>query len=167
MTDVIRQASPDEIDHVETARELFLEYQAELGVDLCFQNFSAEVAGLPGAYAPPGGRLLLAFAAVDKEGSAGRAVGCVALRPLGDGVGEMKRLYVRAAARGTGLGRRLAERVLEEARAIGYRAVRLDTLPSMTAARALYRDLGFLAIAPYVRNPVAGTDYLEIALRGA
>lgn len=157
--ELIRPVEPGELELV---RSLFLEYQAELGVDLCFQNFAAEVAGLPGAYAAPAGRLLLAWA----DRGAGEPVGCVALRPLDERVGELKRLYVRAAARGSGLGGRLAERVLDEARQIGYRAVRLDTLPSMVAARSLYRQLGFVEIAPYVHNPVAGTDYLEVRLGG-
>jgi putative acetyltransferase len=151
----LRQASsPAE---VAIARTLFEEYQKGLGISLCFQNFDAELAGLPGAYAAPEGRLLLAFA--DAE-----PAGCVALRKLEDGICEMKRLWVRPAFRGTRLGRRLAEAVLAEARAAGYRAVRLDTLPSMREAQALYVLLGFVDIPPYNDHPIEGTRFMELAL---
>jgi ribosomal protein S18 acetylase RimI-like enzyme len=142
---------------LDVARELFREYEQSLGVDLGFQGFAAEVDGLPGAYAPPRGRLLIAR-------DDGRPVGCVALRPLGDDVCEMKRLYLRPGLRGRGVGRMLAERVMDEARAIGYRVMRLDTLPSMADAFALYERLGFVPIAPYYPNPVPGTRYMERVL---
>ena len=142
---------------IERARSLFREYETSLGVDLCFQGFEQELAGLPGAYAPPSGRLLLA---VDD----GRPAGCVALRPLGADGCEMKRLYVRPEFRGRRVGRLLAERVIAEARAIGYPRMRLDTLPSMKEAIPLYRSLGFAEIGPYYANPVPGALFMERAL---
>ena len=142
---------------IERARSLFREYETSLGVDLCFQGFEQELAGLPGAYAPPSGRLLLA---VDDD----RPAGCIALRPLGADGCEMKRLYVRPEFRGRRVGRLLAERVLAEARAIGYAGMRLDTLPSMKEAIPLYRSLGFAEIAPYYANPVPGALFMERAL---
>ena len=144
--------------HLAIARELFLEYAAAIEVDLCFQNFNQELATLPGRYAPPGGRLLLAF-----NGAA--PVGCVALRPIEAGLCEMKRLYVRPGFRGHGTGRLLAEEVITIARRIGYTAMRLDTLTSMEAAIALYRSLGFLPIAPYYDNPSGCAVFMEFALR--
>jgi len=139
---------------IELARTLFREYESSLKISLCFQGFEQELAELPGAYAPPRGRLLLARE--DDE-----AAGCGALRPLSSEACEMKRLYVRDAFRGRGVGRLIAQALLGEARGIGYRAMRLDTLPSMTAAIPLYRSLGFREIPPYTANPVEGAIFLE------
>jgi ribosomal protein S18 acetylase RimI-like enzyme len=138
-----------------TVRELFREYATTTSnVDLCVQGFEEEVAGLPGEYAPPRGGLLLARR--DDE-----ALGCVGLRPLEGGTCEMKRLYVRSAGRGLGAGRALADAVLRLGRELGYTHMRLDTLPSMVQAIALYRALGFRDIPPYRHNPVPGALFLE------
>lgn len=144
-----------------TVREIFSEYAGTLGVDLDFQGFAEELAQLPGDYAPPRGALLLA--------RVGEAVaGCCALRPMDSSdypnAAEMKRLYVRPAFRGFGLGRQLSEAILDEARRAGYSCVLLDTLDDMEAARALYEDLGFEEIPPYYHNPHAGAHYLKVEL---
>jgi ribosomal protein S18 acetylase RimI-like enzyme len=144
-------------EDVETARTLFLEYAQGLGVDLSFQGFAQELKDLPGAYAPPGGALLLAV-------EAGATLGCVAVRAWDDETAEMKRLYLRPAARGRGLGVVLAKAAVEEARRIGYRKLRLDTLPGMEAAQAIYQEMGFREIPPYRTNPVPGARYLELKL---
>jgi len=151
-----RQAeSPVQIAQV---RELFLEYAQSLGFSLCFQNFDEELANLPGDYAPPEGRLLLA----EFEG---QVAGCVALHKLDEGICEMKRLYLRPQFRGKGLGRVLADRIIAEARQIGYQRMRLDTVePVMKAAVAMYRRIGFHEIAPYCKNPMAGALYMELQL---
>jgi putative acetyltransferase len=156
---VIRDARmPAEIA---ATRALFQEYAASLDVDLCFQNFAQELADLPGAYAAPGGCLLLAD-------DGGAAVGCVALRALdgcGPAVCEVKRLYVRPSARGARVGRALAEAVIARARGLDYCEIRLDTLATMTEARRLYASLGFHECAPYYRNPLHGVTYMRLALR--
>jgi ribosomal protein S18 acetylase RimI-like enzyme len=142
---------------MDTVRALFREYQSGLGVSLCFQDFETELAGLPGKYADPSGCLLLAEAD-------GKAAGTVALRALEDGICEMKRLYVRPAARGLGLGRKLAASVVDEARKRGYRVMRLDTLPQLGAAIGLYRTMGFVEIGNYCANPIPGARFFELAL---
>ena len=147
----IRPAQPEEMDLV---RVLFREYQAFIAVDLCFQSFEEELAGLPGRYAPPQGAILIA----------GDGAGVVALRALDPFTAEMKRLFVRPSQQGTGLGRALAEAVIDVARSRGYSRLRLDTLPQMGTAIAMYRRLGFVDIAPYTANPIAGALYLELAL---
>jgi len=165
---VIRQATTPE--DIARARALFVEYAAWLGVDLCFQGFDEELATLPGAYAPRAGRLLLA-------GGPEGAIGCIALRPLAadagrgseadDGVpaaGEVKRLYVRPEGRNGGWGRKLAEALIADARTIGYRELKLDTLEWMSAARKLYSSLGFAECAPYYRNPLPGVVYMARTL---
>lgn len=148
-------------DDVEQVRALFKEYANSLDIDLCFQNFEAELAGLPGDYAPPRGALFIAHSANDM-------VGCCALRPLDTAdypnACEMKRLYVRPALRGNGLGRRLAEAVIQAASQAGYAYVLLDTLSEMETARAMYQELGFVEVAPYYFNPIEGAHYLMARL---
>lgn len=152
----ILKASPADIPEV---RELFREYANWLGVDLCFQGFEGELAGLPGDYAPPRGALFIA------RSPSGAAAGCIALRPFDAKTGEVKRLYVRPAFRGTGLGARLAAKVLEAARAAGYQRLVLDTLDRMGDAVRLYGKLGFRQIPPYYNNPIPGALYFELLIR--
>jgi len=152
---IIPATTPGQIEH---ARALFREYADATGPCECFQGFAKEVAELPGPYAPPTGQLLIGE--VDSQ-----AAGCVALRQLDHGVCEMKRLYLRPEFRRRHLGRQLAEAIIAEARSVCYRAMRLDTLPSMVAARALYQKLGFRPIPRYNDNPGAGVIYLELRLR--
>lgn len=153
--------TPSTPAHFDTARNILNEYAAQLDVDLCFQNFDTELQDLPGEYAAPQGTLILAMAD-------GEVAGCCALRPLpaADHVdaAEMKRLYVRKAYRRLGLGRQLADAVLDAARIAGYRCVLLDTLDNMQTARALYEDLGFEEIPSYYHNPIAGAHYLKVDL---
>ncbi len=158
---LVELATPHGAEQLEEVRTIFREYAAQLGVDLCFQQFDEELATLPGEYAPPRGALLVAR--VD-----GELAGCCALRPLDtadyQNAAEMKRLYVRNAFRGFGLGRQLAEATLDAARQAGYTCVLLDTLDDMEAARALYEELGFTDIPPYYHNPIAGAHYLKADL---
>jgi len=142
---------------LEAARSLFEEYAASLEFDLSFQNFEQELAYLPGEYAPPNGRLLLAL-------YDGQLAGCVGLRKLEEGIGEIKRLYVRPPFRNLKIGKSLTEAIIAEAKSIRYARVRLDTVPSMDRARALYGTLGFKEITPYRFNPIAGTAFLELTL---
>jgi putative acetyltransferase len=159
---VIRHASG--AGDVTLARRLFEEYAAWLDEDLCFQGFADELATLPGKYAPPRGRLLLA-------GPSGDAFGCVALRPLDEGadgaVGEVKRLYVAPRARGQGWGRKLAQAVIDEARVVAYAQLKLDTLERMTDARRLYESLGFVRCDPYYHNPLGAPVYMALDMRAS
>lgn len=139
-------------------KELFTEYEQSLDIDLDFQDFAAELETLPGKYAPPDGALLLAF--LD-----GQAAGCIALRKASEDISEMKRLYVREAYRGYGLGRQLTRMIIDEARNRGYSYVRLDTVPSMPVAQHLYLSLGFYDIEPYVYNPIAGARFMELRIK--
>jgi len=150
--------SPGAADEIELVRQLFREYQQSIGTDLCFQDFEAELATLPGAYAPPRGRLYLGH-------SSGEAACCAGLRPHDAGTAEMKRLYVRPAFRGRGYGRALAEAIVADAKALGCRRLVLDTLPTMKEAQTMYEALGFRDIEPYTFNPIAGTRYMGLDLR--
>jgi putative acetyltransferase len=153
---------PAGAEQLDATRDIMREYALGLGIDLCFQNFDAEMAGLPGDYAAPAGALLLAL--VD-----GQVAGCGALRPLPDSdhanACEMKRLYVRGAFRRFGLGRLLARKLMDLARQAGYSAMLLDTLDDMEAARELYARLGFVEVPPYYYNPIPGAHYLKVDLR--
>ena len=151
----IRTAEPGELPRV---RQLIEEYVRSLGIDLDFQEIDLELSDLAAIYGPPGGLVLVAFAE-------GELAGCVALRPLDPATCEMKRLYVRPAFRGTGLGKELAVELIERARTLGYERMRIDTLPQMQAARKLYAGLGFREIEPYRFNPVPGTAFMELELR--
>ena len=145
-------------EDIEHARSLFQEYAAGLGISLCFQNFDRELANLPGDYEPPDGRLLLAT-------EDDQLAGCIALRKLGDGVCEMKRLFIRPAYRGKGLGRVLVAAIIDEARQLGYTHMRLDTIPGrMDQAIALYRSIGFVEIAPYYESPIEDAKYMQLEL---
>ncbi|MDI3384090.1 GNAT family N-acetyltransferase [Xenophilus aerolatus] len=180
-TPAIVLAVPDDAHELAEARAIFGEYAASLKVDLCFQDFDAELASLPGDYAEPRGTLLLALveagatatpsaapALVRPDGRTLQVAGCCALRPLDTvdyaNAAEMKRLYVRPGFRGLGLGRQLVEAVLDAARGAGYTCVLLDTLDDMESARALYEDLGFVEVPPYYHNPIAGSHYLKVEL---
>lgn len=158
-TPLVSLLTPSGSDELAAVRELFVEYAQSLGIDLCFQQFDAELASLPGDYAAPRGMLLLAR--VD-----GEPAGCCALRPIDNAdypnAAEMKRLYVRKAFRGFGLGRQLAEATLDAARQAGYACVLLDTLDDMESARELYADLGFVEVPPYYHNPIPGAHYLKV-----
>ena len=147
----------DSGQHIAQVRTLFVEYAKSLGISLCFQGFDEELAGLPGKYAPPSGRLLLAL--LD-----GQPAGCVGLRALDSRVCEMKRLYVCPDCQGMRIGRLLADAIIKEASAIGYSVMRLDSLRSMKAAKSLYRSLGFREIPPYYNNPIEEAEYLELQL---
>lgn len=157
----IQFITPESLEHLAATRQIFTEYATQLGIDLCFQNFASELADLPGEYSPPTGLLLLAL--VD-----GELAGCCGLRALDSvdypNAAEMKRLYVRKAFRRFGLGRQLAEAVLDGARMAGYHSVLLDTLDDMESARALYAELGFEDIPPYYHNPIPGAHYLKVDL---
>jgi GNAT superfamily N-acetyltransferase len=155
---MIHLFEPSAPAHWQEARCLVEAYAASLDLDLSFQNFDDEIERLPTEYGPPRGAFLLAEAS-------GRAIGCVGLRAFDPTTGEIKRLYVDPAARGLGAGRALAEGIVARAREIGYARLVLDTLPSMSEARALYVRLGFAPIAPYRFNPVPGTSFLELRLR--
>jgi ribosomal protein S18 acetylase RimI-like enzyme len=163
---VVRIVPADSPERIAQAHELFCEYAAGLGFDLAFQNFQEELENLPGEYAPPSGRLLLAFLEPLPVGQEAVAAGCGALRKISAEICEMKRLYVRPDFRGKKIGRLLAEALIAEARAIGYPAMRLDTVPSIMAqAIALYRSIGFREIPPYRFNPLPSALFLELVLR--
>lgn len=168
---MIRIVPAESGETIARARDLFLEYAAGLGIDLCFQNFEQELAALPGDYAPPDGRLFLAYYGGPHPGPVARPAGqdmqlagCGALRKIDLAACEMKRLYVRPAFRGKGIGRALAMALIDTAKQIGYARMVLDTLPSMAEAQTLYRSLGFREIPPYRYNPTPGTLFMELTL---
>jgi putative acetyltransferase len=152
---VLSQANNLEL--VATARTLFVEYAEVIATDLEYQGFAAELAALPGPYVPPLGALLVAHAGID-------VAGCVCLKPLGEGIGEMKRLYVRRAYRNWGLGKQLVKAAIDASRQAGHRELRLDTLASMTSAQALYHQLGFVEIPPYNSAHLPGTRFYSLNL---
>ncbi|MBB3180156.1 GNAT family N-acetyltransferase [Variovorax sp. Sphag1AA] len=173
--------TPDEPHEFDATRAIFRDYAASLGIDLGFQHFEEELAALPGEYAEPRGALLLALVSTSDtavpvqaqpleraNGGLAHVAGCCALRPLDSAdypnAAEMKRLYVRPEFRGVGLGRQLAEAILDAARGAGYACVLLDTLDDMESARALYEDLGFVEVPPYYHNPIPGSHYLKVDL---
>lgn len=144
--------------HINESKTLFLEYSNWLGELFCFQGFDEELAALPGKYAPPEGRLYLVI-------SRGAPAGCIAMRKIADGICEMKRLYLRPGARGLGIGKKLVELVISDAKNIGYNKMRLDTLPDkMKEAQKLYKSTGFYEIKPYYNNPIEGVVYMELEL---
>jgi putative acetyltransferase len=149
--------SPGTAREIEQVRELFREYQQSIGTDLCFQNFETELATLPGAYAPPRGRLYLGL-------DDGKGACCAGLRPCEDNAAEMKRLFVRPGYRGLGYGYLVARTIIADAKSLGYAKLVLDTLPAMKSAQAMYEALGFRDIAPYTFNPIAGTRYMGLDL---
>jgi ribosomal protein S18 acetylase RimI-like enzyme len=157
MSDVVEIVEASSTEDLAEVRILFLEYADSLNFSLCFQDFEAELSSLPGKYAPPLGRLFLCRVN-------GRTAGCIAIKPLDEGICEMKRLYVRPAFRSRKLGFLLATRVIDEARRIGYRAMRLDTIASMERAMGLYRSLGFKEIPPYYENPIPNAVYFELKI---
>lgn len=143
--------------HLEIIRKLFREYEDFLGFHLCFQDFEKEMAMLPGKYAPPDGRLIIAE--YNSE-----VAGCIAIKKIGEDVCEMKRLYVRPKFRGLKIGRKLAEKIIVEAKTIGYKKMRLDTLKRLKEALSLYRSMGFTEIQPYVYNPLEDVVYMQLEL---
>ena len=158
MSETVRLAQVSSLEEMPLVRKLFEEYAASLDIDLCFQGFDRELETLPGDYTPPEGAIIIAFSDED-------AAGCVALRKIDGAVCEMKRLYVKPEHRGKGIGRALADAVIERAREIGYASIRLDTLQSMVEANALYAALGFTERAPYRFNPCECPIFMELSLR--